>query len=357
MKKILFITPSNIGDVVTTTPVLGHLLNRPDRPEIWVLTSPKAAGLFEHDPAIKRLVIYDKYSSWMQKLSLTLQLRKEGFCDVVDMRDTLFPVAILGVRGVMSILHRRGRGLGGKYAKNAGLHAVQVYWRGVFGVEPGPEQIKFHIHIPEEAHQKALHWMTGKQPFVAIASGAGSDLKRWPLEKFTEIARRVIHRGAGQVVLVGGPENNHCARQLVENVPGVLDLVGKTSLVELAAVLRQSCLLISNDSGPMHLAAALGTPVMAIFGPSNPKRYGPFGVGHAVVRKELLCSPCSKVQCPLETHACMKDLPVDDVWRTLEQFLPLCPVALRARVQSAATPAKCTPEHPASRCQGEVGRK
>lgn len=309
--KVLFITLSNIGDVVCTTPVLRALVDRPDHPRVSVLVGPKAAALFQGDAALDKVIAYDKHMSLGQKLMFVRLLKTKGFDEVVDLRNSLFPVAILGWRGLRSLFLSRG--------KKAG-HAVLRHWRRAFGKDPVASELLFHVQASEKAQKRAEALLSGVQgPFVAVAPGAASDLKRWPLEKFAEILRRLGKAGFGQAVLVGGPENQSLSAKLQELAPGcALDLTGKTNLPELTAVLKRASVVLSNDSGPMHIAAALGTPVVAIFGPSDSRRYGPFGAGHAVVRQELPCSPCGKAQCHLGTHACMVDLETEQVWKALE---------------------------------------
>lgn len=207
--------------------------------------------------------------------------------------------------------------------KMGGEHAVLRHWRQAFGSYSGPEKIKFRVSIPAESRAQAAEILREQgRPWIAVAPGAASDLKRWPLEKFGEIIRRIVRGGYGNVLLLGGAENRAHVEMLKEWIScPFLDLVGKTSLPDLAAVLERSAVLISNDSGPMHLAAAVGIPVVAIFGPSDAKRYGPYGDRHKVVRLDLPCSPCGKAQCPLGTHACMRDLDVEKVWHAVQLLL------------------------------------
>jgi lipopolysaccharide heptosyltransferase II len=164
------------------------------------------------------------------------------------------------------------------------------------------------------------------RPLLAIHPGAGWETKRWPAEKFAEIARRF----AGAVVVVGSASERQLAAGVVD-VAGsphkpVLNLTGETSLKQLAALLGAADVVVSNDSGPMHLAAAMGTPVVALFGPSDPRRYGPLIAEARVLRVDLPCAPCGQVRLPPERcrgHVpdCMDGISVAMVVAAADQLL------------------------------------
>ncbi len=327
MKKILFITLSNIGDVVLTTPVLQNLLDRPDHPAVSVMVGPKAAELFWHDPAVREVIVYDKLSGWANKLALAKRLSAKHFDEVVDVRNTLFPLALLGLRGLGSLTRGWSRSKG---------HASRRHLRRAFRRD---ENVTFRIYVPEEAEHHAnelLKDVSGS--FVAIAPGAASDLKRWSLQRFASLARRIVQDSHAQVVLLGDAKDQTLVAPLKESIPYLVDLTGRTTLLDLAAVLKRSKLFITNDSGPMHIAVAVGTPVIAIFGPSDAGRYGPIGEHDQIMRLDLSCSPCSQAQCPLGTHACMEDLQVEQVWSSVEKSLRGAP--RRSNPVEIATPRK-----------------
>ncbi len=331
-KHVLLVTLSNIGDAVLTTPVLQRLIDRADRPRVSVLAGPKVADLFRHDPAIAEVIVHEKHAPWKTKLALVRELRSKGFDEVVDLRHTLFPFLILGWRAWLQLFRRRS-GSG---------HQVQRHLQTAFGKHVAEEQVRFRLHLPQEIIRAAKELLAplGNEDFMAIAPGAASDLKRWPLESFAQI---IASEEKSRIVLVGGAESQSLGERLIQNGDArIVNLIGKTTLLELAAVLQRSSLLLSNDSGPMHIAAAVGTPVVAIFGPSDAKRYGPYGDQHRIVRLDLPCSPCGQAQCPLGTHACMRDLGVDHV-------LDVVQMSLREGVSRRSNPGKIATPLRASR--------
>jgi ADP-heptose:LPS heptosyltransferase len=147
--------------------------------------------------------------------------------------------------------------------------------------------------------------MVGR-PLAVLVPGTSWETKHWHVQGFAEVARHLAASGRA-VVLAGSATERERCRAVAELCPGVLDLCGRTTLPELAALLRHAAVCVTNDSGSMHLAVALGRPVVSIFGPTDPVWIGPYGRPDAVVRAELPCAPCylrTVRRCP-HGHACM----------------------------------------------------
>jgi heptosyltransferase-2 len=147
--------------------------------------------------------------------------------------------------------------------------------------------------------EAARLWPEGARPRVALQPGATyGPAKRWPAERFAAVARALGTRGAG-VALVGGAGDRPALDEVVRHAPGVVDLGGKTTVGGLAAVLESADVLVTNDTGPMHLAAAVGTPVVAVFGSTSPVWTRPHGSGHRVVSVPVPCQPCFRRDCDI----------------------------------------------------------
>jgi ADP-heptose:LPS heptosyltransferase len=156
---------------------------------------------------------------------------------------------------------------------------------------------------------------------VALSAGGGWYTKRWDIDRFAALADRLVERFGAGIVLPWGPgqlpEVEKLARMMVH--PSLIP--PPTTLLQLGALFRRCAFVVSNDSGPMHIAAAVGTPVVGIYGPTNPLLQGPYGGNHVVVRREgLECLGCNLTRCPIG-HLCMKELTVDAVWRAVEEVL------------------------------------
>ncbi|MBW2039440.1 MAG: lipopolysaccharide heptosyltransferase II [Deltaproteobacteria bacterium] len=166
----------------------------------------------------------------------------------------------------------------------------------------------------------------GLREKLLIGFNAGAtygEAKCWPLERFVELGGRLIKDYGASILIFGSPNpkemmlNTAIAQGIGE---GCLNLAGETSLLQLASLLRHCRLLVTNDTGTMHVGAAVGTRVVAIFGPTDPRTTSPLGDGHIVVRRDVPCSPCLKRVCP-EDHQCMELIKVDDVYKVVEAKL------------------------------------
>ncbi|RLB07542.1 MAG: lipopolysaccharide heptosyltransferase II, partial [Deltaproteobacteria bacterium] len=164
----------------------------------------------------------------------------------------------------------------------------------------------------------------GEKLLIGFNPGATyGDAKCWPPGRFVELGRKLIEDYDASIIIFGSrtPKEMALNTAIAQGIgEGCLNLSGKTSLLQLASLLRQCKLLVTNDTGTMHLAAAVGTQVVAIFGPTDPRATSPLGEGHVVVRKEVPCSPCLKRVCP-EDHRCMKLIEVEEVCEVIRAKL------------------------------------
>jgi heptosyltransferase I len=155
---------------------------------------------------------------------------------------------------------------------------------------------------------------------VAINPMTTWETKHWRNERFARVADHLLNRGMA-VVFSGGPQDVRDIEEIQAAMAGkVPSLAGRTTLKELAALYEKADVLITTDTGPMHLAAAAGTTVVALFGPTAPWRTGPFGSGHRILRAELACSPCLKKHCD-RGHECMEQITVDQVIGATEEIV------------------------------------
>jgi heptosyltransferase-2 len=171
-------------------------------------------------------------------------------------------------------------------------------------------QVKSELTVPDRA--------------VALAPGSVWPTKRWQQEGFTELGR-VLQRQGYPIVLLGSSGEWELTQRISNSIPGSLNLAGKTSLLESLLVLQRVKALVTNDSGAMHLAAAAGTPSLAVFGPTTlDLGYRPWQSSAIVVQKDIGCRPCGKhgsQKCPIGTHECMKGLPASEVLSSLESIV------------------------------------
>lgn len=181
------------------------------------------------------------------------------------------------------------------------------------------------FRIPEGAQRWADEtlddWARGRT-LVGLCPGATyGPAKRWSPERFAAVGRALQDRHRVKILLMGTAEQARFIHALAEMIgPDVLDLSGRTDIEQLAAVLSRCDVVISNDSGPMHLAAALGTPVVALFGSTDPAATGPMGP-HRIVRSNASCAPCLKRRCPEGTYRCLQEIQSEQVLAEAEDLL------------------------------------
>ena len=307
IRRMLVITLSNIGDIILTTPVIRTLSKEFPGSRIDVMVGPNGKDIFDKDPRIFKLVVYDKRISITEKRRLQLKLRKLKYDLVADLRNTVFPFFLAPkyrTSPIQSfpkeIVHKKER------------HLYRLF---SFGIEDLNERSYIHITKEDEYYVDDLlktNAVTG--PVVVVSPGAKSHLKRWTIEGFAEVCDGLIGECAASIVFAGtGPDDKEIALSVARKMKNKChDFVGKTNIRQLASLLKRSNLLISNDSAPMHLGCAVGTKVLAIFGPTDPRKYGPTGEFDAVINKKLFCSPCEVAACKYG-HECMKLISADEV--------------------------------------------
>src|SRR5512132_2144960 len=154
------------------------------------------------------------------------------------------------------------------------------------------------LAVPSAAREKALRLLPSARPLIALHVSGGRPIKQWDPERFAEVARRLVAAVDATIVLTGAGGDRPLLQGVSERLPParVIDVAGEVDLLTLAAIPERTDLLITGDTGPMHLAGAVGTPVVAVFGPSDPARYGPRGPHDRIVRVDLPCAPCNRIR-------------------------------------------------------------
>ena len=176
--------------------------------------------------------------------------------------------------------------------------------------------------VPSQAHEQASRiLMDAGQPLIGVHVSGGRAIKQWPVERFGDVARRLAEQLGATIVLSGTATDRAMVQAVKQTLPPrhVIDVAGQADLLTLAGVIERLDLLVTGDTGPMHLAVAVGTPVVAVFGPSDPARYAPRGPFDRVVRVDLPCSPCNRIRLPParcvgHTPDCLESIPVNEVF-------------------------------------------
>jgi heptosyltransferase-2 len=321
--KILLITLSNIGDVILTLPVLDSLKEHFPHADITVMVGPRPKGIFEKNPYIYRLVVYDKHSKVREKIKLFYKLARQNFDLIIDLRNTFFGAFLPAKNRVSPFLsipenieHVGSRHLYKIKDLLLKMKAERVFEARettLFVTEEDKDLIKA---VLEENNIKAT------DRIIAVSAGARSNIKRWSQYRFAELIQQLIKEFDVKVILVGDREDQAVARHIVEHSGcPVVDLTGKTSLTQLAYLLKMARLLITNDSACLHMASYINIPVIAIFGPTNERKYGPWSDNFRIVKKDIYCRPCEKAQCKFQTLECMQLIKTEDVMKQVRDIL------------------------------------
>jgi len=317
VKKILFVTLSNIGDLVLTLPVLGVLKREFPKASIVVLAGSEAGEILRADTSVSDILVYNKRATLFDKVKLALKLNGMGFDMAVDMRHSLFPV-LAGARYRTPIFksqdqrdHKREKHL--KVLSDMGIPIKDAPFPALFNHND-------RLRVDSILNEKGV---SPEDRIVAIAPGAKSHMKRWKIDGFTDVCVHLSREANIKVVLVGGETDKAINSRIIANSAGkAYDLSGCFNLRELACFLSLSKLLITNDSAPLHIAGSVDIPVVAIFGPTDHRKYGPISPGSIVLRKGIACSPCEKAICEFNLE-CMKQISSEDVLNAAERILSL----------------------------------
>jgi heptosyltransferase-1 len=324
--KILIIKPSSLGDVIQALPVLRLLKRQFPESEIHWWVEASFAALLEGDPDLAGIVRFERRRwrsplHWPEFFRTLGWVRRQQFDLVLDLQ-ALFRSAVFAwaARGKLTMgLDDPREGAPGFYDRAVprpvgSMHAVDWYLAVL--PELGVPQDRDFQWLPERfavADALRKRFPVAASRWIVLQPGARWPTKRWPVEYFAELTRHLAATYAGfRFAILGGAED----RALGQAIAGAgserfLDLTGQLSLPEMVEWIRFSELMVSNDTGPMHAAAALGRPVVALFGPTDPQRTGPYGQTQQVLQLQLPCIPCRKPRCSyVEPFKCLRALPV-----------------------------------------------
>jgi lipopolysaccharide heptosyltransferase I len=335
--RILILKPSSLGDVVQALPVLRLLKqHRPDSEIHWWL-GVELRELLAGDPDLARILPFDRrrWASPLRWHHLLLQVRHVRalhFDWVIDLqglaRSGLFAWWAGG--GLTIGLDDLREGASAFYDRRVprpspNAHAVDWYL-AVLKALGVPVHGDFDWLPPSRAAAEAVRrkWRPEPGQWIVINPGARWPTKRWPAEHFRELVARLARdQPAFRFVVLGSREDAVLGRQIAQgNAAPCLDLTGQTSLPEMVEWVRLADLMITNDTGPMHVAAALGKPVVALFGPTDPRRTGPYGQTQHVLQLPLPCAPCLKAACHYaQPLACLRALDPAMVQREAQRRL------------------------------------
>jgi heptosyltransferase III len=315
--KILFVTMSNIGDVVMSLPTLDLLRQRFPAARITVVASPRMQGLFAGNPLVTAFVPFDKRAPLSEKLKYFDTLRRERFDLVIDLRNSLVGRLLGRIRqplflrtfppGTPSWKRHRARA---EFLLRAGEQLPES--RDFFFV---PQADKDYV----EGLLRQSGFGEGVRP-VVICPGALSRTKCWSKENFAGLAKELAKESC-PLLIIGASDDRELTAYIRREAPAAVDIAGRTNLLQLVYLLTKASVFIGNDSGVMHLASYLDTPVVALFGPSDELEYGPWSSHARAVTKPVSCRPCMNAQCRYPSVRCLTSISIAEVKTAVLQLL------------------------------------
>ncbi len=328
-RRILAVKLADLGDLLTITPALQALRATHPAASIDLLVPPSSAYLLKGAPYLDNIITFDKFAfdslrgmlnpgKVFGALRFLLRLRLSGYDALAifhhfttEWGTVKFAILSLASGAMSRAGLDNGRGwFLTMQAIDRGFGAMHeaAYWLQVAALLGADPAGGWRPNIPlNESHRASAANLLREagtnraSPLVAIHPGAGaySRARIWPIERFAEVAKKLIKLHNASIIVLGGPDEVKAAATLQRQVssPAVYNLAGSTSIHETAAIIERCSLFLGNDSGPMHIAAAVGTPVVAVFGPSNKEAWGPYTPPgepspHRVVARNLPCQPC-----------------------------------------------------------------
>ena len=268
-------------------------------------------SLLKHCPVINEIIPFPRHE-YRRLPALIRRLRQADYDLVVDLQGLLRSGLLAALTGAPRRIGlsdaREGAGLfHNEIISVPRIHAVNRYLRAAVHLGGGTTPVEFPLGLAPERTTDG---------YVAINASARWETKLWGDDKFADLIRQLPKE---RIILTGSAAE---AERIGRLAHGCRNLAGKTDLFELAQWYQRCAVVVTNDSGPMHLAAAVGTPVVAIFGPTDPSLTGPYGSGHAVLRAAVPCAPCFKGQCRnSDPMVCMKQVSVAEVLAAVQKFI------------------------------------
>ena len=324
-RSILIIKPGAMGDLLHLTPVLRGLKKKYLDAKITVLVGSVASEeLFRYNPNVDATIVYDRWhvhKSFQALRVLRRQLARECFDLVINFQRSNLKTWFLATAALPCrlLIYHKSRG--------KVIQAVEDHLKTVVSLDLPYDGLDLDFFVGAEDAAWAASYLNDhgcvEHRVVAMNLGASNRIKCWSPRQFVGLADRLMTEGI-RVLLIGGGMERDLANEVQSLVrQPCLDLVGALSIGQLGAVLARCNLLVSGDTGPLHLATAVKTPVIALFGAIDPRRTGPVGEGHRViVHDEISCVPCNAKECTNPVRLkCMEKITVEEVYLAIIEML------------------------------------
>lgn len=336
--SILIILMGSLGDVARGLCLVSHIKTHLPASKITWLIEKRRNGLVGFHPQLDQTIVFDRSRGLSGVWDLYKALRRAHFDITLDLQRLL-------KSGIFSVLSGARRRIGFHrcnakelnwvfnnehipyYSENHSKLDHYLKFTKYLGL-PDPNTLDFGLTTLDVKRTAPLQVVEIQNTFIAVVMGSSWESKNWNFDGYYNFIQYIIENQNRHAILLGGNSQKPLAARLAEKLksPKVIDLTGN-SLFEMTAVLKAAAAAVGPDSGPGHLAAAVGTPYITLFGPTPAKRHAPYGCEHLVVHSDLNCAPCYKKQCPEHNNRCMLNIEIDEVAEKIASALGKPPVA------------------------------
>lgn len=319
---------SSLGDIVLTSPAVRAVRKHFPTARVSMLTASQSADLITENPHLDEVLLFDRRAKdrdSKEMIRIIRVLRERQFDLAIDFqrkfRTSLFGY-LSGAKCRVGYHQPKGLLCSVRVPDSSG-HAIDRYFallRAV-GIKAGDRTLELFLTESDRTYARDVmnnRGIDGDKLMVGLFPGAGWKLREWMPDRFAAIGDRLVREFGAQVAVFGGPHE----RQLADHVIDLMTerattFAGNHQIRHLAALIERCNLFLTNDTGPMHIAAALRTPTVALFGPGNHIRFQPLEPIHSTIRHEVPCNPCKQFTNRCKDNVCMKLITVDEVWETI----------------------------------------
>ena len=339
-RRILVVKLDHLGDVLLATPVFSNLRRAYPQAQIHALVGDQGTLVLQKHPDVDKIIEYSarffcrsgEPTRLHDAFQLFYKLSLQKYDLLIDLRGDWLTVIFALFKGAgyrldfasLQVANKLGR------SRFTGSHEVERNLDVLRSAHiPTPFKAPtFHTTLADQRWVDdfliGLGWDTDR-PLVAIHPGSPIELKRWRGERFAALADWLIKHNGAVILFVGVKAESPLVARIQKQMCGkAMNITGKTNLARLAEILKRCDLFIGNDSGPMHLAAAVGTPTIGLYGPGNPERFGPVGAHCRTVRRMPDCPPCLGTTCKFGGEGCTKEIEVGDVIQIVGEHMAGC---------------------------------
>jgi lipopolysaccharide heptosyltransferase II len=327
IKKILCIKPRGIGDIVLSTIIIDNLISYFPGVKIDYLTEDFAKPCLEDNPNINKILTMGKneFPLWV-----ALRIRKEKYDLLLDLWSNPRTAQITFLSGVKYRIGYSYRGRRYAYSilatsERGAYHSAEHNLELIKAINVPiiSKKVQYYIAQSDKEFAKSIfqNYFSNNDFITGIIPSGGWESKRCDASKWVEICNGLREKYNCKFLILWGPEDKHDAEYIIKNLGENAKLAPETNIKRMSALINLCNLVIANDSGPMHISAALGKPTLGIFGPTDPAAHRPYSsISDYVIKEELFCIICNKLKCPYG-HECMLDLPVDKVLSKVSNLL------------------------------------